>query len=734
MESDSDLARYEKKRVQWAEYTSARDKALKYEDEFSKRFLNGGQVSRKERERLEYYQNLAAYKLDRFEENFPADRPVRPPMPPRPERRAAPAVLPSRAEGRRLREEEQRDRDEVKRALKMIEDYKERQRREERRQELREHTAQYVDWNPFSQEMDDRAPDPDQTALDLEDIRKERPLSDSNFRLHDPPRQELVARHTVVPPVEAPLYDRPIANQRGAQCGFHSVINILRSDPSVPQRCVEDGPGEWDQVNVVSFFFEERVRYYEESPGERMLMHPRAEMIEDGEPWNLESEGVYDMNAEMEALGFLQDLDQIMVDMLMEYYGYSISTKFSNNEDAFDTMTVDYLKGILQDKDFAGIIHGGIGHWQALVRRNGFFYDLDSQSQGRTLGGVDERVVPMGPEKAAEKLLQSYGGAKRQYDENRKGTYQGGERAYTVYGKANLTPRQRGLIFHEQRGKRDETRIREIVRNFLGTRFGAPQLRGMESSWNPFDSDDEENISPGRKHVRIMLGGWEHRDPYPGFEDVVFIVYPREAKKRGANHIGVNWREDGALFRVLENYLTNIESKHPDATVIVTLATDFGSGSWLRYPEPMDGIVRFLLKHTNVTFVTEDGGRDVNSTAASIKFGLEKARARGWKALATPRYHLYTDGSYVGTDIRYVFTTLDSRVPPREIQEAETEAWLQKQRSKKNRSISRWDWWQRSRQEQVPEDLMLFTQGLPMEAEEEKLRQLYLAFGDPEQF
>lgn len=97
-------------------------------------------------------------------------------------------------------------------------------------------------------------------------------------------------------------------------------------------------------------------------------------------------------------LKYLDLMDVLMVKMLMTYYGYEIMNEFSNGQ-----WSKDRVRALLLDPQFKAIIHGGVGHWQAFVKRDGAYYDLNS-----SFTGTDTRRIPLGLDDAVAHIADGY--------------------------------------------------------------------------------------------------------------------------------------------------------------------------------------------------------------------------------------------------------------------------------------------------------------------------------------
>tara|TARA_A100001015_G_scaffold81055_1_gene89770 strand:+ start:2306 stop:3871 length:1566 start_codon:yes stop_codon:yes gene_type:complete len=223
------------------------------------------------------------------------------------------------------------------------------------------------------------------------------------FMFHEDPSPRLQAKHRVVPPRVMGLlpsrYTGHIDNQKGAKCGFHSVNNVLSSDIRKPEDIVSNHMS--TRVDVARELF--RMRYEasrqmsdsgNQAAAMATSMHPRGDN-RDLSKENLD--GRIDP-VTLEGLKFLDMMDQLMINMLMKYYGYEKMGEFFNG-----TRDRDQVRELLSNNEFRAIIHGGVGHWQAFVKRDGAFYDLNSSFEE-----TDTRRIPLGLDEAAKHIAESY--------------------------------------------------------------------------------------------------------------------------------------------------------------------------------------------------------------------------------------------------------------------------------------------------------------------------------------
>ena len=180
------------------------------------------------------------------------------------------------------------------------------------------------------------------------------------------------------------LFRGKIDNQVGLQCGFHSVNNVLVGvymDPDTEYSMQT-------RKNVVRHLFLLRVKAYQETDNSIIFPRDMYSPISQGSNPNMTMEQIIaaenlDQAATNRDPRFLNNMDSAMVTLLMKYYGFETikgSEVYSSSPQAEKIEMV----GLAMDtrKKCVGIIHGGVGHWQAIVPRTirgrRYFYNLDS--------------------------------------------------------------------------------------------------------------------------------------------------------------------------------------------------------------------------------------------------------------------------------------------------------------------------------------------------------------------
>lgn len=180
------------------------------------------------------------------------------------------------------------------------------------------------------------------------------------------------------------LFRGKIDNQVGLQCGFHSVNNVLVGvymDPNTEYSMQT-------RKNVVRHLFLLRVKAYQETENNIIFPRDPYSPISQGSNPRMTMEQIIaaenlDQAATNRDPRFLNNMDSAMVTLLMKYYGFETirgSEVYSSSPRAEKTQMV----GLAMDtrRKCVGIIHGGVGHWQAIVPRTirgqRYFYNLDS--------------------------------------------------------------------------------------------------------------------------------------------------------------------------------------------------------------------------------------------------------------------------------------------------------------------------------------------------------------------
>ena len=214
----------------------------------------------------------------------------------------------------------------------------------------------------------------------------------------------------------------------------------------------------------------------------------------------------------------------------------------------------------------------------------------------------------------------------------------------------------------------------------------------------------------------VMLGGF-NLPRFTGYENVHFIVTPADAREK-KQHIGVNWETPSALRGALDALYAGKQA----APMII--ATNLGSGSWVRGDEARSGLSFFLAAHyKDVAFKTEDEAlakalRDNLATVPSFKkSGIT------WKL--EPAMYLLCDGGTVEKTIVWVLATDGNNIVPDTIKPKVTENWMEMQR-KTSTNPSEWNWEERAKQENMPLDFM--TKG--SDDQFRQTRELCINFGE----
>lgn len=239
----------------------------------------------------------------------------------------------------------------------------------------------------------------------------------------------------VGPPVQRrmPLYTRNIDNQQSLMCGFHSVMNVAMSDTSrAGIMSLVGGENKINQVNAARQIFDHRVTIGQGQD----YMHPRygsdkftehydfSKRLGQGyQEWWTEKENLLRLPRRhsphnLSELYYLNNMDNIMVEKLMRYYGYDLMGTYY-----FGNINTGTIEAVLNDPRFVGIIHGGIGHWQAIVKQKledtgeTFFYDIDS---------FVPYDMPVGDDGRRDRRRKAIGNAKEMAQYIAKGTSSAG--------------------------------------------------------------------------------------------------------------------------------------------------------------------------------------------------------------------------------------------------------------------------------------------------------------------